>query len=314
MRPVTASVLLRRLLAKGRLRHMQVLVRLGELGSLKRAAEALDISQPAVTQLLADLERLVEAQLYERHARGVRPTAAGEALLPLARRVLETVAAGSETLAALRNEGEGVVRMAAITGVVAGLLTRALPALAAAYPRIQLQVAEMDATQWAARVAQGDVDLVGCRAPPVVPEGWRFVPLLSDRFVVACGPRHPLAGRKRVDWTSLARETWLLSPVGSAARGAFDRLVETCPGPVPVCQVVTRVSSLTTAMLRSQRLLTLVPLSVVRPLVEQGQLALVGASLDAPFADLGLLVPQREPSAACASVLEFLQGFAAAHP
>ena len=80
-----ARVLLNRLLAKARFRHLQVLVKLAEVGSVRRTAEAIGMTQPGVTQLLADLEALLDVPLFHRHARGVLPTAACLDLLPLAR-------------------------------------------------------------------------------------------------------------------------------------------------------------------------------------------------------------------------------------
>ena len=91
MSVTSASVLLNRLQARARLRHLQVLVKVAELRNLRRSAEALGLSQPAVTQLLADLERLVELPLFERHARGVRLTDAG-------RHFMELVAVGVDQL------------------------------------------------------------------------------------------------------------------------------------------------------------------------------------------------------------------------
>ena len=72
-----ASLLMNRLQAKARIRHLQVLVTLGELHSLKKTAETIGLSQPAVTQLLADLESLLDAKLFDRFSRGVQPTRAG---------------------------------------------------------------------------------------------------------------------------------------------------------------------------------------------------------------------------------------------
>ena len=96
-------------------------MRLGELNSIRRTADALGLSQPAVTQCLADLERLVEIRLFDRHARGLRVTRAGRDVLPLARRMLDALAEASEALTAARQREEGVVRVAAITGAVGGL-------------------------------------------------------------------------------------------------------------------------------------------------------------------------------------------------
>lgn len=311
MRVTPATVLLTRLLARARLRQLLLLAKLAEVGSLKRAAEALAISQPAATQLLADLERLVEVPLFERHSRGVRITAAGQALLPVARRALQALADGSEAITALKRQGEGVVHLAAITGGVAGLLVRALPAFARAAPTLQVHVQECDADRCVALVASREVDLALCREPTALPAGGRFQPLLGDRFVVASGPAHPLARRRAVAWATLARERWLLPPVASAARRVFDERMVALGAQPPTSPVVTRVSALTWAMLRADRLLTLAPWGVVRQLTEAGQLAVVHATPELPFAPLGMLLPPGDPSEAAAGLAGFLARFAA---
>ena len=311
MTTTSASVLLNRLQAKARLRHLQVLVKLGELRNVKRCAEALGLSQPAVTQLLADLERLVELPLFERHSRGVRITTAGQELMPLARRMLDALAEGSETLTALKRQGEGVVRVAAITGALSGLLVRAVPAFATAHPAVQVQVRESDVDQCALQLSRGEVDVVVCRLPAVPPAGFVFRPLLDDRFVIACGVDHPLAGRRAVRWSTLARQRWLPSPVGTAARRVFDQLLTEAGANPPQCRVVTRVWALTWALLQAQPLLTLVPFGVVRQLVEAGQLAVIEPLPAVPFSPLGLLLPEQGPGGATRTFVDFVEGFVA---
>lgn len=306
----SASVLFSRLMARARLRHLQLFVKLSELGNIKRSAEALHMSQPAATQLLADLERLAEMALFDRHARGVRITAAGQALVPAARRVLEAMADASESLNAIQRQSEGVVRIAAITGAISGWLVRALPALAQAHPTIQVQVQECDADRCSELVARREVDVSLCREPVALPTGCAFHPQLADDFVVACGLAHPLAQRKRVSWSMLARERWLLPPVLSAARRAFDERMAAIGAEPPTSAVVTRVSALTWAMLKQDRLLTLVPHGVVRQLVEAGELALVETPAPMPFSPLGWLLPEANVSEATQRVIDHLAAFA----
>jgi DNA-binding transcriptional LysR family regulator len=310
MEPLSATVLLARLQARARLRHLQLFVKVAEVGSLKRAAEALSLSQPAATQLLADLERLVELPLFERHARGVRITPAGDAVLPLVRRALDALADGAEVLSALRHEGEGLVRVAAVTAAISGLLVRALPPFAQAAPALRILVQECDADRCTEQLLRREIDLALCREPPALPAGCRFVPLLADDFVVACGPAHPLAGRRRVAWSTLARERWLLSPVQSAARRAFDERMAALGATPATSPVVTRVSSLTWALLQADRLLTLVPHGVVRQLVAAGQLALVDATPALRFSPLGLLLPESGSSRAVQAFVAHLEHFA----
>lgn len=314
MDATTATVLLARLQARARLRHLQLFVRLAELGNLKRSADALSVSQPAATQLLADLERLVEIPLFERHSRGMRITAAGDALLAPARRALDALADGSEALTAIKRDGEGRVRVAAITGAIAGLLVRALPAFAREEPRIQIQVHESDADHCAEHLSRREVDVALCREPVALPNGCRFHPQLPDRFVVACGLDHPLAGRKRVSWARLAHERWLLPPVQSAARRMFDERMSALGVSPPVGPVVTLVSALTWALLQGDRLLTLAPFGVVRQLVEARQLDLIDTTPALPFAPLGWLLPEAGSSEATLRFVAYLEEFVRSQP
>ena len=110
---LTATSLLHRLLARGKFRHVQVLLLLAELGSVQRTADAIRMTQSSVTQTLAYLEGLLEVRLFERHARGVRPTAACRDLLPVARQLMLGVAVGAQIVAARQQQGEGVVRVIA---------------------------------------------------------------------------------------------------------------------------------------------------------------------------------------------------------
>lgn len=310
----TASVLLNRLLARARFRHMQVLVQLAELGSLRRTAQAVGMTQPGVTQILADLESMVATPLFHRHARGVRPTAACADLLPMARQMLQGMAMTAEAIAAHRLDGEGVVRMIASTAAMNGLLVHALPQFNDRHPSLQVQLREGEGDELLLAPARGEADMVCCRRPSVVPEGWDFQALLADRFVVACSASHRLARKSKLDWADFAQEIWLPPPVGSAARACFDVLSERMPGELQQCQVITRVMAATWWLLRNRPLLTIVPYGVVHHLVQAGELAALNLSETLPLEPIGMLLPQQDVHAATAQLAEFLRQFAAAHP
>lgn len=306
-----ASVLLNRLLARARFRHVQVLVQLGELGSVRRTAEAVGMTQPGVTQVLADLERMLEVPLFHRHARGVRPTPACADVLPLARQMLLGLAASAEAVAARHGAGEGVVRLMATTAAVNGLLVRALPDFNRAVPAIQVQMKEAEIDDQMLAISRGEVDMVSCRQPAVLPEGWDFRALVPDRFVVACSADHPLVRRRQLDWDDVAGETWLPSPAGAAARKRFDAIMEPFAGELRICQVITRIPALTWALLRRQPLLTIVPYSVVAHLVDSGELAVLKMREAMPFEPIGLMLPQQDVGAATTRLADFLLKYAA---
>ncbi|QBM27071.1 LysR family transcriptional regulator [Hydrogenophaga pseudoflava] len=286
-----SSVVLNRLLAKVRVRHLQALARLAELGNVNRAAQAMGMTQPAVTLLLADLERLMEAPLFVRHARGVTPTPLARELLPLVRQMLGRLEESAELVASRLDHQQGTVRVATTAAGANGLLAQVLPGFLAAHPQVQVLVNEVDILAVSASIDTGSADLVFCRQPAVVPQGWRFAPCQDDRFVVACGLQHPLARRKRLALADLEHATWLPNAMGSAARDRYEQLLQQQGWTPRTCQIVTRISPLTWTLLDTRPLLALVPFSVLRPWVERGQLKVLPLPLDLPFEPLGVLRP-----------------------
>ncbi len=303
-----------RLSARARIRHFDALLKVAELGSVKRAAEALNLSQPAVTHLLADLEALIGMPLFHRHARGMRPTALAGTWLPLVRRMLGTVDAAAEQAAALMARARGVVRLAASGGAFASCLVKALPAFGRDHPDVLVQVQEADPQQINRLVAGDEVDMVFCQAPDVVQDGWQFRPMLQDRFAVIAGPQHPLAKRRRVTLAQLAGETWLALPPDSNAALAFEALFEPMDR-LPALRLISgRVPALLWSMLANDRLVTIVPLSVARQYLDAGLLVELRLGQALPFKPQGLLLPLEGRGLAAEQLVEFLQRHTAAQP
>ena len=304
----SASVLVNRLLARGKFRHVQVLLKLAEMGSVQRAADAIGTTQSSVTQMLAYLEQLLDIRLFDRHARGVRPTPACSDLLPVARQLLLGVTQGAEMVVARHNAGRGSVRLLASVAAINGLLVEAMPKFNARWPDIRVYLREAENDDQLQAIARDEVDLVICRQRMVNPEGWQFHPLLDDRFAVVCSTRHRLATAKRVSWKHLAGETWLLAPAGSAAREQFDALAAQFPAAPKTHPLVTRSDSMMAWLLRQGDLLALLPLSFVRPHLLAREFAEVRVSGNIPLECLGLLKPVVGGSEASASLVEFLVG------
>ncbi len=306
-----ATALASRLFVRARLRHLQVLARAAELRSIQRTADAVGLTQPSTSHVLADLERLVECQLFVRHARGVTPTAVTLELMPLVRRILDTVGECADVVTAVTSESSGVVQVAAITGALNGLLAPMLPEFGRRHPSVLVNLREGDIEQIGAWLARGGLDLVFCRTPAVLPEGWRFQPLLADRFVVVSGPQHPLVRRRLVTLDSLWDETWLQGPVHSAPRRALDALAAE-RGRAPRYRLVsTRSQAVMAAMLRHDRLLSLAPSSIVRPLVESGQIVMLKVDVPATIEPIGALRADPLRNEASRAFLADTQAFAA---
>lgn len=303
----TASALLNRLLARGKFRHIQILLRLAELGSIQRTASAIGLTQSSVTQTLAYLEDLLEVPLFERHARGVRPTPACRDLLPVARQLMLGVVDGAEAIAARRRQGEGTVRVIGSAAATNGLLVSALPEFSDRHPAIQVQLREAEGEDQLLAISRGEVDLVVCRRPPVIPEGWEFHPVREDRLVVVCRSSHRLARKKALRPSDLAGETWLLLPAGLAARIHFDRFASDLPTPPATHSVVTRSLPMLWRLLLGRPLLALMARNLATPLLASGELVELSVVHTIPMEPIGLLQPETPAGEAALCLSSYLR-------
>ncbi|GAA0896708.1 LysR family transcriptional regulator [Pseudonocardia zijingensis] len=199
------------------LRHLRYLVEVVRHEHFGRAARALGITQPPLSQQIQALEAEVGAPLLERTRHGVEPTAAGEAFLEHARAAL---AEADAALAAARRvaRGEaGTVSVAFTPSAVDHVLPQFLTPLRRRWPDIVVRPAEYTLTLDAvAALVRGDADAVIGRLPVASAAGQASLlalPLQEDRVDVVLPRNHPLAGRDRVPVARLRDESFVLTPL-----------------------------------------------------------------------------------------------------
>ncbi|MDI3384392.1 LysR family transcriptional regulator [Xenophilus aerolatus] len=270
--PDASASLARRLLHYARPRQLQLVVRMAELGAIQKAAASLGMAQPSATEALNRVEALLGVTLFDRHARGVRPTREGALLLP----ALKHAIAGFERLAhdaAQVGQGAaGVVRIAGIAAASTAIAAPALPALCAAHPELWIDYREIEAADIPALCQDDSVDIVLCRAGVEVPAGFVFTPLVHDRLAVYAPVDHPLASRRSVSARSCTAATWLLPPVDSPPHRAFVQLCAQWGTTPPVARVDTRTVALSVALMQRLQLLYVGLESHMGRSVEGGQL------------------------------------------
>ena len=307
---ISALTILQRLNTRAKFRHMQALIALCDLGSMSRAAQALGISQPAMSQLVAELEKLIETQLFLRHSKGVNPTPVALNLLSVARRIIAAAEEGAEHIASHQRRDEGLVRIASTAAASGALLHVVLPEFAKARPGIQIQINTVLGPSLDASFSSGEYDIVCSRSREVVPEGWAFSPCVADDLVPVCGARHPLASRDQVTMQDLGQAIWLQNHVSTVARQHFDSLAQREGWHnIQQIQVLSRVPILIWTMLKSGKYLTLVPRSVVASWLSEGMLCELSVDLDIPLAPLGY---HWQPDVAGSATKRFVNALSAA--
>ena len=307
MSALSASRLFNRLLSRGKLRHWQVLMQLAELGSVQRTAQSIGMTQSAVTQNLAYLEQLLETPLFIRHARGVMPTPACQALLPTVRQLMLGRAQGADVLASVRQEGRLTLRLLASSSGMQGLLVGRMSQFVQTHPDIRIELTEAEGEDLLLAASRQETDLVVCRRPSVIPTGWTFVDLMPDRFVVVASPEDAWAAQGPWAWMDLQPRHWLLSSVHTQARQRFEALCESWSEPPRYFPVVTRALPMSAQLIRTHHLLGFMPDSSLQPLFDQGLLVRLEVQVDLRMLPIGVLQPQKGLRESAARMADFLQ-------
>ncbi|MBT9386254.1 LysR family transcriptional regulator [Pseudooceanicola sp. CBS1P-1] len=300
------QALIQRLMTRGKFRHMQALVRLCDLRSMARAAESMGMTQPGMSQLVAELEKLVGMPLFLRHNRGIEPTELARDLELVARRILTAVQESAETVILRRDHQSTLVRLAATTAGAGAILQEVLPDFARQHRTIQLQLSEVYGLNQEAAIASGEVDLLCCRASEVLPEGWEFLPCKTDSLVVVAASTHPLAGQDHVPPEALREALWLPNHIATVARRRYEEIAESYGfASAPQARVVSRQMLLSWMLLREGTMVTMMPYSVALPWIVTGQLVVLNTGIEVPLDPLGLVWNPKEAQSGTRSFVEY---------
>lgn len=201
------------------LRHLRVLATLAEAGSFSRAAERLNYTQPAVSRIVAQLEREVGAVLVERQARPVRLTDAGKALARHADGVFAQLSSAQAEIDAISRLDGGSVSLTTFSSAGRTFVVGALSELRRRHPGVRVSIAEGGLpSQMLRTLRAGDVDLAVVFDYPDAGEdvgvGLERHHLLDVPFDVVLPLEHELAARTGIRSQNLAGEGWLLPDFG----------------------------------------------------------------------------------------------------
>jgi DNA-binding transcriptional LysR family regulator len=192
--------------------RLRVLAEVARHGSFSAAAEELSYTQSAVSQQVATLEAEAGMTLLERHARGVRVTPAGEALVEHAEGILARLEAAESELSAIAGLRAGRLRMASFPTAGATLMPLAIATFRSSHPDVELTLAEGEPEEIAPRLQAGEFDLAllfEFDEPDAQPESLKRIELLRDPMYLALPRDHPLAQKGGLRLEDLRGEAWV---------------------------------------------------------------------------------------------------------
>lgn len=270
-----------------KLRDLHVFFRVVQLGSMAKAAAHLRVTQPAVSQVIADLEHALGVKLLDRNPRGVEPTVYGRSLLKGGAAAFDDLKQTIKEIEFLSKSTIGEVRVGC-PETVAAILPPVIENLHRRYPGIVLHVSEVVApTLDLPQIRNRSLDVAIVRiveSPSRHPYGddLDVEILFNDENVIASDAQSPWARRRTIDLAELADEYWIVPPANSTTGMVFMEAFRARGLMPPKVSLVTFSVALRTNLLASSRHLTVFPRSMMNLYAARMSLKILPVTLPAP--------------------------------
>jgi len=225
------------------LRQLRTFVAVAESRSFSRAAEALALTQPAVSRNVTELEQAMGLQLLHRTTREVEPTDAGRVLLGNVTRVLEDLDACLLEVQGLATQRKGRVKVASSPTLSANLLPQCIARSKQQSPGLDINLLDRIQSDVLLSVRSGEVDF-GVVIDPSEKQDLHVQTILTEPFCLVCLSSHRLARRKEVSWADLAGEPLVLLDHASGSRRLIDAALQAHGAAASVVQDVGHTTTI----------------------------------------------------------------------
>jgi DNA-binding transcriptional LysR family regulator len=263
-----------------KLQDLHVLMTVVQAGSMGKAAQILNTTQPNVSRSIGELEHALGVRLLDRHRQGIEPTEYGRALLDCGVAVFDDLRQGVKNIMFLADPRAGELRIGTTTFLAASFVSALVDRLSRRYPRIVFHLVTGYTETLHRELAERNVDLLIVRGSgPVADPRYEFEFLFDDSYVVAAGAQNQWVRRRRIEIAELANELWVLPPpdsvIGSVVMDAF----RASGLDYPRVSVVTDCPHMRISLLATGRFVTIFPASAFRFLAKRSELKVLPVEL-----------------------------------
>lgn len=285
------NTLERHLTSRLKFKYLKLLVTVGEQQNIFRAAQILNMAQPAATKIIRDIEIALDLSLFERSSRGVVPTLYGEILIKHAKLVLSQVRHASEELSTIQGGLSGRVTVGTLLAASATLLPHAIMRLKKERPNVSVIVVEGTLDKLIAALKLDDLDLIVGRIPEVQEEEVLSNEVLFyEPISLVTRTHHPLQQRQNLTLADLLDQEWILPPRETLLRQEIDAIFHKQGLNVPA-NATESVSILANrTLLKETDMISTLPNEVIRTYEEIGLLKRLNVDLGDEPGPIGITV------------------------
>ena len=286
-----------------RLRHLHTFVAVAQQGTLGRAAETLNLSQPALSKTLNELEQLTGTRLFERGRLGAQLTLVGEQFLTHAVKVLDALNTAGQALNRKEGMNSDVVRIGALPTAALGILPTVIGQFHKQQKDITLQVATMNNTMLLAGLKSGDVDIgIGRMSDPELMSGLNYELLFLESLKLVVRPGHPLL-QETVTLSRVMEWPVVVSPKGTIPRQNAETLLQSQGCKIPPGCIETLSASLSRQLTLDYDYVWFVPSGAVKDDLRQGTLTALPVTAPGAGEPIGILTRVDTPLSTGAQTL-----------
>jgi len=284
-----------------------------EAGTFRQAAKNLHLSQSSISKSLQQLEDEIGAEILHRGARGVIPTAAGEALLIRANLIEAELRHARNDVQMIQGAQLGEIRVCVSPTVAMGLLPRAIIEFQKARPRVSFVVSESVYPDMLPALRSGEIDIAICLVPARPrDETLSFVNLLKDRLVPVVRANHPFVRAGKVTLEDLLDLDWVIYRRSHTGLDVFEQTFTSNRLPLPKSTIECTSFACARALVENGDYVTLMPSQLF--FGNRKPLSVALLALDSPMPTWQVAVITRaehELSAVCVSFLDEIERVAA---
>ena len=207
------------------LKQLRTFVAVADCGRFRLAAEAVNLTQSAVSILIKELEGQLGTNLFDRHTRFVGLTDAGRRLLPLALDILERVDSAIESMVDITALKTGRVTIASATVLAATYLPSRIASFMRIHPEIRVDLRDVSEDEIRTLLLNGEAD-IGVGTSRFREQEINDNELFADHLALFCPADDPLARRKAVDWADFDNRSFIALTSENPLQRRIDQLLE----------------------------------------------------------------------------------------
>lgn len=273
-----------------KVRHLVLIDTLARTRNMRAAAQQMNLTQPALSKTLRDIETMLGFSLFERLPRSMPPTELGEHVASYARMMLNDTDKFVARINKLRRGGHGHLKIGAIFAATFNVLPEAIARIKQQRPLLSVEILEQTSDKLLDMLERKEIDLViGRFRENRHKQLFDFTALGPEPFALVGHAQHPLARKRSISIADLRDWPWVLYPTGTPIRERIDEAFYDA-GVEPPANTVETISMPTfLQLLQSGDSIAMLPVPMIQAQLDNGSLRILKGNLKVQALEYGVI-------------------------